>query len=318
MLSDRSSQRGGARRRAFVTAAITVLVPLAALVAAAPANAEPQGIFKIFNECPTANKEVTRCAYVKTTSGEFSIGTDKVPINKSLVLQGGLVSSGNHENPEEYDLIAAKNNETLSKTELNVPGGLNDLLGCEEIKGEGLFEKSLRAECEEIFEEKMTSVTATVEILPSSKVFAVFNEAALREQKGTALTLLVRFHLKNTFLGSACYVGSEANPVKLHLTTGETSPPAGFKALKGAFGKQETLEEKGQTALRITGDSLVENAFSEPGAEGCGEFESLKGFLDTSIDQRLKLPNKAGENTAIFDGELNLASSEAVLASEKF
>jgi hypothetical protein len=316
MLRDRSIRTTRASRRALVTTAVTLIVPLAALILATPASAEPKGIFKIFNQCTVENKEVTRCLYDKTTSGEFSVGTSKVPINNSLILQGGLVSTGNHEHPSEYYLLAAKNSETLSKTELAVPGGLTGLIGCGEIKGEGLSEKLLREDCKTIYEQKMTSVTAVLELVASAKHLATFNEAALSEEKGTALTLLVRIHLKNAFLGSSCYVGSEANPVKLTLTTGETHPPAGFKSLKGAFGKQETLEEKSQKALRITGDSLVENDFSEPGAEGCGGTYSF--LIDPIIDQKLKLPNKAGENTAIFDGEVNLASSEAVIASEKF
>lgn len=294
-------------------ATIALAVSLLALAAAAPAFAEPKGIFKIFNDCTTENKEVTQCFYDKTTSGEFSVGSSKVPISKSLVLQGGLVPTGN---PKEYYLLTAKNGETLSKTELSVPGGLTGLLGCGEIKGEGFYEKALRAECMTIFEEKMTGVTATIELVASAKHLAVFNEGALREEKGTALALLARIHLKNPLLGSSCYVGSEASPVKLNLTTGETHPPAGFKSIKGAFGKQETLEEKGQKLIRITGDSLVENDFAEPGAEGCGGIYSF--IIDPIIDQKLKLPSKAGENTAIFDGELNLASSEAVIASEKF
>lgn len=313
MLRVRSTRRSNTSRRALATIVVALAVPLAALAAATPALAEPKGIFKIFNQCTVENKEVTKCLYDRTTSGEFSVGSDKVPISKTLVLQGGLVPTGN---PSEYDLLAAKNGETLSKTEQSVPGGLNGLLGCSEIKGEGLEEKELRAECQAIFEEDETAVTATIELVPSSKHYAVFNEANLREEKATAMALLVRFHLKNPFLGSSCYVGSEASPVKLNLTTGETHPPAGFKAIKGAFGKQETLEEKSETLQRITGDSLVENDFAEPAAEGCGGLYSF--IIDPIIDQKLKLPSKAGENTVVFDGELNLASSEAVIASEKF
>ncbi len=314
MLGNRTTRRrASASRRALATAAIALTVPLTALAAAAPASAEPKGIFKIFNQCTTENKEVTQCLYDRTTSGEFSVGSDKVPISKTLTLQGGLVPTGN---PNEYDLLAAKNGETLSKTELSVPGGLTAILGCSEIKGEGLYEKTLRAECQAIYEEKNTAVTATIELVASAKHLAVFNEGDLREEKGTALALLARIHLKNPFLGSSCYVGSESNPVKWNLTSGETHPPVGVKALKGAFGKQETLEEKGQKAVRITGDSLVENDFAEPAAEGCGGIYS--SIIDPIVDQRLKLPSKAGEGVAIFDGELNLASSAAVIASEKF
>src|SRR5580704_6014185 len=201
MLRDRFTPKARASRRALVTTAITLIMPLAALVLAAPASAEPKGIFKIFNQCTVENKEVTRCLYDKTTSGELSIGTNKVPFTNPLVLQGGLVSTGNHENPSEYYLLAAKNNETLSKTELAVPGGLTGFLGCEEIKGEGLYEKLLREQCRTIYEQKMTGVTAVLELVASAKHLATFNETALSSQKGTALTLLVRIHLKNSFLG---------------------------------------------------------------------------------------------------------------------
>ncbi len=313
MLSHRSARGTAATRRASAVAAIALVASLAALFAAAPAFAEPKGIFKIFSQCTTENKEVTKCLYGKTTSGEFTIGSSKVPIEKTMVLQGGLVPTGS---PAEYYLLAAKNSETLSKTEQNVPGGLTGLLGCAEIRGEGFEEKELRAECEAIYEEKMTGVTATLELVPSSKHYAVFDEANLREEKGTALALLVRIHLKNSFLGSSCYVGSEAKPIKWNLTTGESHPPAGFKALKGAFGKEETLEEKGQTLKRITGDSLVENDFTEPAAEGCGG--TFSALIDPIIDSKLKLPSAAGEGKVVLDGELNLASSEAVIASEKF
>jgi hypothetical protein len=309
MLSNCITHR--ASRRILATTSIALIVPVTALVLAAPAFAGPKGIFAIFNECTTENVEVTQCLYAKTTSGEFSVGTSKVPITKPLVLQGGLVLT-EPETPEEYYLIAAKNGETLSKTELRVPVGLSGLVDCEALA------TPFREECTTIFEDEDTGVTATLELVASSGHFAVFNEAALREETGAALTLLTRIHLQNTFLGHSCYVGSAVSPVKLALTTGATHPPTGFTSLKGAFGKQETLTEKGETALRITGDSLVENDFSEPGAEGCGEYAGVKGFLDSTIDLKLKLPDEAGENTAIFDGELNLASSAAVIASAGF
>jgi hypothetical protein len=53
-----------------------------------------------------------------------------VPINKTITLQGGLL-----ENEPSYvkHLVGALNGETLSKTPQNVPGGLLDLVNCEEI-----------------------------------------------------------------------------------------------------------------------------------------------------------------------------------------
>lgn len=318
MLEDRSKRLAVIRARTLVMAAMALIVPLTALASASPAMAEPKGIFKIFKQCPTEIPGVVLCNYGVTTSGEFSIGTTKVPINKPIVLQGGNIKTGNPENEREFFALPAKNGESLSKTELNVPGGLLGFINCEEIKGNGFFEKGARELCKKTFENHFTGVTATTELVANAKNPVIFNEVALGTEEGTALTLPLRVHLKNPFLGNSCYIGSESSPLQLHLTTGETHPPAGFKPLHGTLGEPETLEEKEQVMLRITGNSLVDNTFSAPGAEGCGEFLFVKGFLDSLINGKTKIPNKAGENTAVLKGEQNAATAEAVIASEKF
>jgi hypothetical protein len=50
----------------------------------------------------------------------------------TITLQGGAIPTGGT-NPNEYFLLPAKNGESLSKTELNVPGGLLNIVNCEEI-----------------------------------------------------------------------------------------------------------------------------------------------------------------------------------------
>jgi len=318
MLKDRGRRLAGTRRRTLVIAAAALMVPLTALASASPAMAEPKGIFKIFNQCPTEVPSVALCNYAKTTSGHFVIGTSEVPINLPIILQGGLIPTGNPKNGREFFAIPAKNGESLSKTELNVPGGLAGIIKCEEIKGEGLAEKFLRELCKKTFENKVTGVTATSELVANAKNPVLLNEVALAEENGTALTLPLRVHLKNPLLGNSCYIGSESSPLELHLTTGETHPPAGFTPLRGKLGETETLEEKEQVVLRAGESSLVDNTFSAPGAEGCGEFLIFKGFLDSLVNGKLKIPNKAGENAAVLNGELNVATQEAVIASEKF
>lgn len=317
-ISQHRSRSSGIRTRTLLTTAIALILPVMALAAASPAMAEPKGIFKIFNQCPTEIKAVELCNYGKTTSGEFSIGTSKVPINMPVILQGGLVPTGNPEDPSEFFALPAKNGESLSKTALNVPGGLLGLIKCEEIKGAGPIEKFFRELCKKTFENKVTGVTATTELVANAKNPVLLSEFNLAEGEGTALTLPVRVHLKNPLLGNNCFIGSESSPLELHLTTGETHPPAGFKALHGAPGTFETVHENGIGLLRITGNSLVDNTFSAPGTEGCGEFLFFKGFLDGLVNGKLKIPNKAGENAAVLNGELNAATAEHVIASEKF
>jgi hypothetical protein len=325
MRKDHGRGLASIRKRTLVMAAMALIVPVTALASASPAMAEPTGIFKIFNQCPTEVPVVTLCSYAQTTSGEFSIGSTKVPITKTITLQGGDIPTGNPENEREFFAFPAKNGESLSKTELNVPGGLLDFIKCEEIKGGGIIETFFRELCKKTFEHGVTEVTASTELVANEKNPSIFNEFALATEKGTALTLPLRVHLKNSLLGNSCYIGSESSPLQLHLTTGATSPPKGFKSIHGKLGKTETLEEvirgKELSMLRVSNNSLVDNNWSAPGAEGCGEayifpFGTVKGFLDGLVNTKLGLPNKAGENTAILNGTLNAAAAETVVESE--
>jgi hypothetical protein len=322
MLKDSSMRSAVLRRRIIATAAMALIVPVTAMAAASPAMAEPKGIFKKFNQCPTEIPAVEVCSYAVTTSGEFKIGSTSVPINKNIIQQGGLVPTGNPENPREFFALPAKNGESLSKTELNVPGGLLDLINCEEIKGSGPVETFFRELCKKTFENKTTGVTATAELVANEKNPVILNEFAINREEGTGITLPLRVHLKNPLLGNNCFIGSESSPLELHLTTGETHPPAGFKPLHGKLGHPETLEEHELVTLHITNNTLVDNTFPAPGTEGCGEATILgikvKGFLDSIVNGKLKIPNKAGENAAIFNGELNEAAAEEVILSEKF
>jgi hypothetical protein len=306
------SKHGTRATRLLITAAVALIASLAIVSTAA---AEPKGIFKKYKDCPTEVPGLALCQYAETTGGEFAIGSTKVPINKPIILQGGAIPTGGP-NFNEYFLLPAKDGNSLSKTELNVPGGLLDLVNCEEIKGSGFFEVIERAACKAIFENKTTGVTATTELVATATNPAILNLTALIEEKGTALTLPVRVHLKNPLLGESCYLGSEAHPVQLHLTDGTTAPPLPNKPIKGKLGTPESEVEKGFESTKINENSLVDNSFSVPVAEGCGGFFSF--LIDPIVDSKLGLESKSGHNTAILSGQLNTAEVEAVLASEKF
>ena len=306
---------GAARRRTLIVLAVAAIAPLTALAAASPAAAEPKGIFKVFNDCPTEVPGNAICTYAQTTSGEFSIGSTTVPINKTLTLQGGGVHTGGP-NPNEYFLLPAKDGNSLSKTELNVPGGLLDLVNCEEIKGSGFWESLERGTCKAIFENGVTGVTATTELVASMSNPAILNLAALFVKSGTALTLPTRVHLKNPLLGESCYIGSESSPIQLHLTTGTTSPPPPNEPISGKLGTIHIAEEEEWELSEISENTLVDNAWSAPSATGCGGFFSF--LIDPLVNAKLGLPSAAGHNTAVLSGTLKSAESEAVVASESF
>jgi hypothetical protein len=301
-----------ARRRMLVLA-VALMAPIATLGSASSALAvehHPKGDFTVFADCPLSNSATNLCLYAQTESGEFIVGKQTVPISSTITLQGGIHEVRNAEEEiERLEFIAAEDGNTLSKTPQNVPGGLLGLINCNEIKGEGFFETAERAACKAIFENKVTGVTATTELAePASKIG--INIQNLIEGTGTALPIKVK--LSNPLLGENCYIGSNANPVVIPLTTGTTSPPEPNKPISGNIGK---LELKDEASLRIIRENaLVNNSFAAPKAEGCG---GLFAFLiDPIVNGKLGLPAAAGHNTAILKGTLQDANAPQVKASE--
>jgi hypothetical protein len=270
-------------RRHALVAAVVVAATLAPLTAASPALATSTAIkeeFLPFDNCPVQTAEVCTVAY--TTGGEFVIDHKTVPIHKTITLQGGLASSSYEAQP----LIAAVGVPSLSLTPLTVPGGLAGIEGLEGIGGE---------------------VTATAELVgPPSSI--IVNKQALATFSGAAVTLPIKVKLSNEVLGDECYVGSDAEPIVLHLTTGFTSPPSPTAPIRGSH---TSLEGKDKGRIKyIEKVSLVDNDFAVPGASGCGG--SLSPLIDLVLDADIGIPAQAGQSTAIMDGSLEEAASEWV------
>jgi hypothetical protein len=291
----------GSRNHRFVLA-VALMVPLASLAVVSSAAATPKGEYAVFADCPLTAAAI--CIHASTESGEFVVGKKTVPITSTITLQGGLNEAAT---PTGFEFVAAKDGNTLSKTPQKVPGGLSGLVNCTSIKGNGLIEKAERRSCEAIFENGLTGVTATTELAaPASQI--QISLGALLGGVGTALQLPVKVHLENPLLGSSCYVGSNAAPIVLPLTTGTTSPPAPNKPIKGNPGTLSFNEEG--TILTVTKNSLVNNSYAAPTTNGCGGiFEFLIGPI---INSALGVPATAGHNTAILNGTLKQAGAEAV------
>ncbi len=181
---------------------------LALAIAAAPAaqaKPVPNPEFEPFADCPVAVKHVFQCVVATTTSGEFELANKTVPITKPIVLQGGIIE-GTHV------LVPAADGNTLSRTPLTVPGGLTGIEGLP-LGGEVIAVTELAGPVE-LFAENLTGL-------------------------GPAVKLPVKVKLENPILGEACYVGSEAEPILLQLTTGTTKPPPPAKPISGNPGTVE-------------------------------------------------------------------------------
>lgn len=284
-------------KKLFIATALmaAMLVPASQALAS---SHHPKGEFAQFAECPLSNPAASFCVYSESNGGFFQIGKKTVPLKNPVILQGGLEEKG-----EEAVFVGAENGETLSKTPQTVPGGL---LGVEAPKSWPLI---LQILFNETINKGLTGVTATVELAAPASSIKV-SPLNLLEESGDALVLPTKIKLSNSFLGNNCYIGSNAHPVVINFTTGETSPPLPNKPIHGAAGTPVF----GEGLITVSGGSLVNNSFGAPGASGCGGIFSL--LVDPFVNSLVGLPSPAGTNTAILEGKFQLASAAAVKASE--
>lgn len=277
-----------------------LIAAIAALGLSTSAQAKLVGEFTRFANCDYNNVEVRKCLYSVTESGEVVLGSKKVPIVNPVTLQGGVGPVGEDEFGQ---FVAPAKGPTLSKSPQPVPGGLAGLVNCKEIK-----EPFVRFTCELALENGVTGVNSTLELArPASEIRV--SENHLAGEYETALEMPVKFHLENPFLGSNCYVGSSSSPVIWKLTSGETSPPPPNTSIHGTAGTPEFLE--GFRIFHLKGASLVDNAWSAPGASGCGGF-LVELVLDPVIDVSGGLPAAAGRNTAILNNEIWVSAAAAL------
>jgi hypothetical protein len=265
-------------------------------VGAASATAAPTGPYAIFSQCPTGNPDVSVCVVSDTTSGAIKLGNQNVPINKRIRLQGGL-----RFDPETFEsvFVPAKNGQTLEQTSLNVPGGLLGITVPSALPqpARGLLEAAINT---------VNGVKATAQLVGP----VGFNFNNLLSGQGIAVELPLRVKLDNPFLGNNCYIGSASAPVRLRLTNGTTTPPAGTAPMVGSPG---VLGATGDITT-VTGQSLVDNTFSVPRASGCGGL--LAPLINPVVDLKVGLPAAAGVSTARLNGDAQIGDAALVKASE--
>lgn len=248
------------------------------VLAAVPSSASAQGAD--YSQCPLANPEVTSCFVAKVYGGEFKLGNTTVPIHRTITLQGGVITDPV---TGETMFVDAANGKTLSETPLTVPGGLLGLVPPSWVP------EPIRSVLQAAID-LGNKVEATAKLV--GPVGFSFNNFANLD--GPAITLPIRVHLTNPFLGKKCYIGSKAQPIMLQLTAGTTAPPAPARPISGDPG-EITFEDFGQMIIS-RGFQLVDNAFSAPAASGCGGI--FKAIINPIVNLREGLPSSAGNNVA--------------------
>jgi hypothetical protein len=281
-----------------VFSAALVVMALVSLALAGTASAKLVEPFTKFQYCPWHNPEVVRCQYAVTEGGSVKLGSKTVPIVNPVLLQGGF-SEVNEKTHFAKFFGATEGKPTLQPVAQPVPGGLAGIVNCKEISN-----FILKAACEWTFENGITGLNSTLELAkPASEI--KINESNIGRKEGIALQLPIKIHLENPFLGSSCYVGSESSPIYWNLTSGTTKSP---NPITGSAGKISFLEEG--LILHLSGNSLVDNTWSAPEANGCGGLLSF--ILDPIIDLAAGLPASAGTNEAVLNNTIDITTPLAL------
>lgn len=269
-------------RMRFV-ALLSAMAALALVVASAAAARTPAPGFEAFAGCPSPeeNPAVEACFTTTIKSGHFKMGSKNVPIEKPMVWSGGW--------KEEGLAVSYSPKGGLTKARQKVPGGVIGLTGLTwlaEILGSDAL--TLYATTE------LAGGTATAPIQPP-------------------VTLPIKVHLENSVLGPNCYVGSNSNPIVLHLQTETTNPPPPNTPITGKD-PELSVEPAYPEILLAKNATLVDNSFSAPGASGC--VLTLFGFIPVSINSLVNsqsgLPAPAGTNETVQNADTALVERHYV------
>lgn len=255
--------------RLFKRVALLGVVAAAFCVAAPAAFAAPAPGFEQFAGCPNTPTTVQLCLRSETTSGHIQIGSTDTPINKTIVLSGGVnLATGVITYTSQGGLIAPP---------LNVPGGLSGLTGLSEFI--------------------LNLITFGANKVEAQAILVGTPITDLSDPEVTRLILPIRLKLINPFLTSTCSIGSTTSPVTFIATTGTTSPPPPNTPISGHV--EPFVGAPSPDGLLIsTPNTLVDNSFAAPSASGC----DLLGFglLNGLVNARVGLPSAAGRNTAVL------------------
>lgn len=260
-------------KHAVVLAAVVV----AMLVSATAAMAATAPGYEEFDGCAGKNVDpaVALCFVSEVNGGHLKLGSKNTSIVNPLTLSGGL-------KPDEATggIVVQP---TLTGNPQPVPGGLVGITGLDWLTN--------------LYPGNLLKVNARAQLAgtPGNPLNNIF-------------TLPLKVRLENPLLLGNCSIGSNSNPITLQLTRGQTFPPPPNQSITGVEFTFNFEEDTG--ILRLLDGVLVDNAFSVPGASGCGLLGI--GIINPIVNLQAGLPSAAGNNEAVQEADGALAEVERV------
>jgi hypothetical protein len=256
-------------RKILIAAALCALASMAILASAANA-ATPAPPYQDFAGCPSRAEQpfVGECLKYEFTGGHIGFGKREIPVTNTIVLRGAI--------EQETENWLQNSEGGIVPVRQTVPGGLIGLTGY------SWLDKAVGSS-------NQLKLYATVELAG--------NVGSLLQP---TLNVPIKLHLENQFLGSGCYVGSNASPIMLHLAV--TTP-------LGPFQEEAARPE----VIKAGGGVLSDSSYAVPGASGCTfNWGSTHQSINSIVNAAYGLPAAAGKSTTALNYSLSAVLPEAV------
>ncbi|MEU8675159.1 hypothetical protein [Streptomyces sp. NPDC048560] len=246
----------------------------------ATAAGQLNGHWAPFNRCPVdapamlaadGVNTIATCISSSSATGSIKLGSSLVPTTRTD-LQLGVIQRS-----DGTTTLVAPAEGALVADSAAIPGGLLGLMCPSGIP-------LVSSICRQLTDVSLNKVTATIEPAGAPRDF---NMAAAFSVDEPILTIPVRIHLKNPFLGDNCYIGSTSNPILLKPRNG-TAPSLSLQQFDGDGTPSDTGEMGRYT---FSGADQADTTYAVPGASGCGA-----GLLNWAVNLKTGLPSASGSN----------------------
>ncbi|ATY99191.1 hypothetical protein G6W61_03120 [Streptomyces sp. KAI-26] len=273
------------RTRIGVLAALTAFSAVLSTGSAA-AQTQLNGDWAPFDRCPVdapamlaadGIETIATCIASSSATGSITLGKSQVPTGNTD-LQLGVVQRSDGTNT-----LVAPAGGALTADQATVPGGLLGLMCPSSVP-------FVSAICRQLTDNNLNRITATIEPAGAPRDF---NMVAAFSTGEPILTIPVRIHLKNPFLGDKCYIGTTADPVLLRPQN-LNAPSLSLQR----FAADGTRDDEGEMGrYTFSGADQGDATFAVPGASGCG----VAGLLDWAVNLKTGLPSASGKNSVKLD-----------------
>ncbi|MFF2329476.1 MULTISPECIES: hypothetical protein [unclassified Streptomyces] len=283
---------GSNRARVGLLASFTALAAFASMGSATAATTL-NGNWAPFNRCPVdapamlaadGATDTATCVSSHSASGSIKLGNTVVPVGASD-LQIGVVT-----HPGGGTTVVSPQGGALVADSAQIPGGLLGLMCPSDIP-------VITGICNQLTDVSLNRVTATIESVNNPTDFQLLAGTTTGKP---IVTLPVRIHLENPFLGNSCYIGSASDPILLRPEN-LTRPTVGTQKFAGD-GTTDAAGPMGRISL--LGATQNDTTYAVPGAGGCG-----LGLLNWAVNLKTGLPAASGNNNvALNDAQTYVAT----------